>query len=72
MRGGEITKEKYLDIIKHGEGVLKANGMKPVPPYDGPMAKWGDWRLVLEGKLYPPIYKTLAEWEKAYFESSEE
>jgi hypothetical protein len=30
------------------------------------MADWGDWRLVLDGKLYPPKFKTVEEWEKEF------
>lgn len=28
--------------------------------------EWGDWRLIWDGKEYPPKYKTFEEWEERY------
>lgn len=58
----EITEEKYFAIMEHGEAVLKEAGLKKLRPYSGPMAKWEDWRLVLFGEEYPPIFKNYEEW----------
>jgi hypothetical protein len=30
----------------------------------GRIAPWGQWRLLLEGKEYPPKYKTEAHWRE--------
>ena len=58
----EITQEKYDDIINHGKIVLKEAKLKKPRPYKGKMAKWEDWRLVLFGKEYPPIFKDYKAW----------
>lgn len=29
-------------------------------------AAWEDWRLVLEGKEYPPVHATMEDWREAY------
>lgn len=82
---GEISNEKYHAILDHGLNVLTAAGLKkPLPrgAQDGPMADWGDWRLVLpnpearrltlakssfkETIEYPPKFKNLDEWKKEY------
>jgi len=33
---------------------------------DGEMPEWGDWRLLWNGKEYPPKYKTQEEWKNRY------
>jgi len=55
------------------------NGFPPKHPMDilvemlehtrgkgGFVASWGKWRLVLEGKEYPPVHKTKTAWKRAY------
>jgi hypothetical protein len=66
FKKGEVSKEKYLAVCKHGRDVLKAAGLKPLPPYRGPIARWEDWRLVLFDKEYPPVHKTYEEWKKVF------
>jgi len=63
---GEISHQKYVAIIQHGDSVLAQAGLSRLPPYPGPFALWKDWRLVLFGKKYKPLYKSLEEWEKAH------
>ena len=31
--------------------------------------KWEDWRLIWEGKEYPPMYKTYEDWQNHYAQS---
>lgn len=63
---GEINQAKYAAVIQHGDAVLAAAGLVKPPQYDGPIAGWSRWRLVLNGKLYPPKYKTMQDWEQAF------
>ncbi len=74
---GKLSQRKYASIIKHGDGVLAKVGCERLR-YDsreyamgqlmleGGVAKWEDWRLVFEGKEYPPHFKTEEDWEKHY------
>lgn len=59
---GEITLERYEAIIAHGQAVLKEAGLVKSRRIFGKVAKWEDWRLVLFGKEYPPIFKNYEEW----------
>lgn len=61
VKKGECTKEKYEEIMSHGNAVLKAAGLVK-KPNTGPVAPWGEWRLILFGKSYPPIYRDYEEW----------
>ena len=65
---GKITHTKYTQILIHGDSVLQAANLPRPVPYNGPMAVWGDWRLVFEGKEYPPKFKTQQEWEASHNE----
>lgn len=65
LDSGFITPEKYEEVMKHGQAVLDKAGLKKVP-YTGKMAEWSKWRLVLDGKEYPPIFKDYDEWERHY------
>lgn len=49
-----------LDIDTYGV----TQSLKP----DGETPEWEDWRLVWEGKEYPPKYKTFQEWKDRYIE----
>ena len=67
VQTGEIQKVKFDAIMVHGKTVLKAAGMRkrrPKPVKN--IASWGDWRLVLFGKEYPPKYKNYTEWLWAF------
>lgn len=33
---------------------------------DGETPEWGDWRMIWNGKEYPPKYKTYEEWKARY------
>lgn len=53
-----------LDFAKS----LGANtrGVRPAPIEGEYMAEWSKWRLIWNGKAYPPKYKTEAEWRERY------
>lgn len=42
------------------------HGIKPAPQTADSFADWENWRLVWDGKEYPPKYKTMEEWQKRY------
>ena len=66
LEKGEIHQAKYVAVLQHGDRVLREAGLRRPTPYDGPCAEWGRWRLVLEGKEYPPKFETFEAWQK-YF-----
>ena len=43
-------------------------GVVPTITPDGETPAWEDWRLIWEGKEYPPKYKTYEEWKERYAE----
>lgn len=64
LNAGKIHHAKYTSIIQHGDSILaKSKLTKPIP-YSGPFADWKDWRLVVNGNEYPPLYKTFEEWSR--------
>lgn len=65
LEKGQVTQAKYTAIIQHGEAVLDGAGLGRPATYNGFMAPWGQWRLVLFGEEYPPRY-TEAQWRKKY------
>ena len=66
LEKGEVTHKKFRDVHNHGDRVLKEAGLQRLEPYNGPTVEWSEWRLVLNGKEYPPIHKTQKDWEKFY------
>lgn len=60
-----IDPRMYLAAVKHGNVTLMENGLK-FEPYSGPQAEWEDWRMILFGKEYLPIYKSLEEWKTKF------
>ena len=71
LRKGEIPQARYVKIIQHGDKVLRDAGLLKPEPYGGPFAEWSKWRLVIDGKKYPPKFKSYDEWAK-HFSGSEE
>lgn len=68
LEEGRITQATYVAIIQHGDDVLGQAGLlhRKHQVYDGPIAEWGDWRLVLNGKEYKPKYRDIHAWNKAF------
>ena len=67
----EITKAQFDDYMRHGNAVLRKAGLTKQPPYVGKIAKWADWRLVLFGVEYPPLYKSYQHWLSAFWDTDE-
>lgn len=63
---GDVTKEKYDAIMKHGDSLLKKAGLARRAGYDGEVADWNKWRLVIDDKKYKPKYNSYNEWLVAY------
>lgn len=61
---GAIRKEEFDRVMKHGADVLKRAGLVKPEPYKGPQAEWADWRLVIRGNEYPPLFKSFADWKE--------
>lgn len=62
LRKKKVTQIKFDLIVRHGESVLRKAKLQRAELYDGPMAEWKKWRLVVNGKEYPPLYKNEKEW----------
>jgi hypothetical protein len=62
---GEIYHAKFVDIVQHGDRVLAEAGLTKIV-YNGAMAPWSKWRLILFGKKHRPKYRSLKAWEKAH------
>lgn len=45
---------------------VDTKGVAPYTQTADSFAEWGDWRLVWEGKEYPPKYKTYQAWLERY------
>lgn len=59
---GEVPQEKYDAVMAHGALILKEAGLRKPRPHRGWIVKWEKWRLVLDGKEYPPVFKNYQEW----------
>ena len=59
---GEATQEKYDMVMTRGNLILKEANLRKPRQYIGRMAKWEDWRLVLYGNEYPPVFVNHQAW----------
>lgn len=67
----EINKRLFNRIMKHGERILKRNGLvRPIYTEDGSF--WSEWRLLLYGKKYPGQFRCYSEWKNYNFSASQE
>jgi hypothetical protein len=76
LQRGEVHQAKYVAIMQHGDSVLFRAGLRKQTRAErdeefrlaatrGEVAAWKDWRLVVDGVEYPPLYKSLEEWQQA-------
>lgn len=63
---GIITPADYRDVVDHGERVLREARLDRRYPYEGPMADWSDWRLVVGDVEYPPLFASAEERDEEY------
>lgn len=62
---GKMSPIKMKDIKDRGDRLLAMAGLEhPEPP--ARIAKWSRWRLVFNGKYYPPKLKSPEEWMKHF------
>lgn len=77
LESGQLGAGKFAVIMQHGNRVLSgANLVRPSRAQreadllrlikSGDLAAWSDWRLVLFGAEYPPLYENEDEWAKAH------
>lgn len=66
-----VTRKKYDAVMAHGHAVLKRAGLKKRKPFTFKIAKWGTWRLILDGEEYPPVYKDYKHWLAAFWETDD-
>lgn len=61
---GKVHHQKYAAIIQHGDSVIRRAGLtKSHSTLDlSKVAKWEDWRLVVDGVEYPPLYRSEEEY----------
>ena len=62
LEKGELKPRVYKMIQLHGDTILREAGLRRIR-YQGPIAPWEQWRLVLDGVEYPPLYRSLKEWD---------
>ncbi len=71
---GEIHHSKFSYIMSHGNRVLEESGLSRPSKIErdseiiskfrnGKCAVWEDWRMVLFGKEYPPIHRTIEDYQ---------
>jgi len=77
VQKGQMHAGKMVGVLQHGDKVLEASGYARMSRTDrdneikemiinGTIAEWGDWRLVLHGEKYPPLFATKEEYEAHY------
>lgn len=69
LQTGQIHHAKYVAIHQHGQAVLATAGLsresKEVRDreiHSQEIAKWGNWRLQIGRKLYPPKFQTQQQY----------
>jgi len=66
LETGKLNHRKYAAVLAHGYRVLGQAGLHPGEEYNGPTAAWSDWRMLFQGKEYPPKYKSLKHQQRVY------
>lgn len=64
---GKINEDKYNYIINRGNAILENNNLSDciIEP-NCIIAKWSDWKLVIERKNYYSKFKDINEWREYY------
>lgn len=65
LEQGKVSHRKFAAVQQHGDRVLATISLKRPETYAGLLADWKDWRLLFNGKEYPPLYKNEKAWQKA-------
>lgn len=65
LEQGVISSGEYAAVLTHCGLVLDLAGLRQAPDkHDGPTVDWADWRLVIDGVEYPPIYKSFEHYAR--------
>lgn len=64
LEQGRMPQYKYVAILLHGDDILRRAGLTR-QTYDGPFAPWKEWRMVVNGQKYKPLYKDEEACERA-------
>jgi hypothetical protein len=65
FQAGKTTKAKYEDIRIHGDNLLSAHNLTfPESPTE--TAPWHEWKIVINGKIFPTKWKSFEEWNAHY------
>ena len=63
---GKMTEEQRVGVINRGLQILREAGIKrPDDSIHRSSVEWQDWRLVVEGREFPPLYDSLEDFRKA-------
>lgn len=77
LRTNQISRARYTAVIQHGDRVLAEAGLNKLTHAQrddelrakilaGEVAPWSEWRLVVNGKEYPPKYSSPEEMARAH------
>lgn len=72
FKRGKITRAECRYTMRHGAEVLESAGLRPLPPYDGPIAAWSAWRLVIGDREWPPLWRDCQHWLSNFNPAKEE
>jgi DNA adenine methylase len=64
IANGKSPRRKMDEVVEHGEGILLAAGLEKEEEDPGleRLVEWEDWRMVVDGKKYPPKYANRRQW----------
>lgn len=62
---GQITEAKYLDILKHGDMLLRTHKLT-MPDSPSVVADWTKWKIILNGQHFPTKWKSYEHWLSHY------
>lgn len=60
---GQITQVEYDNVLKHGKALTKGMRKQESENHNVP---WGDWRLVVDGVEYPPVFASFDEYKENF------
>lgn len=64
---GEVPDSYGVKVLERGIEILVKNRLPiTVTNETGTQASWEDWRLVVNGREYPPKFKSFEEWSSYY------
>lgn len=78
LRESKIHHHKYTSILQHGDEVLRGAGLTKLSHAERdaaianqPCAPWEEWRLVLFGEEYAPVFPTFEDWRLHFLQENQ-